>query len=265
MKRLAALLPLLFLALALALPVPSWAGMFDDEEARRQIRELRNELTQTVDALRQRVDGVAKNQLDFANQIEALRADVARLTGQIEVLANNLAAAHKRQQDFYVDLDNRLRKLETTGAAAASPQEPAAQQKPSADPQAEMRDYEAALSQFRAAKYKEAQAAFEAFIAAYPKAALLPNAHYWLGSSHYQQKQFAKAAETYGRLVATWPNDPKAPDALLARANAQVEARDEKGAIQTLQTLVEKYPTSPAVETARARLKTLKPAPAKKR
>ena len=252
----------LLICLALALPAPSWAGVFDDEEARRQIRELRNELTQTVDALRQRVDGVAKNQLDFANQNETLRADVARLTGQIEVLTNNLAAAHKRQQDFYVDLDNRLRKLETTGAAAASPQEPAA---PKADPQAEMREYEAALSQFRAAKYKEAQAAFEAFIAAYPKAALLPNAHYWLGSSLYQQKQYARAAETYGRLVATWPGDPKAPDALLARANAQIEAKDEKGAIQTLQTLVEKYRTSPAVEAGRARLKTLKPAPAKKR
>jgi tol-pal system protein YbgF len=254
MKR-SALLPQLFLMLALLLPGASaWAGVFDDEEARRQIKDLRTELTQTVDALRQRVDGVSKNQLDFANQIETLRSDVARLTGQIEVLTNSLEAAHKRQQDFYVDLDNRLRKLEAAGTA--SPQEPAV---PKADPQAEMRDYEAALGQFRAGKFKEAQAAFERFIATYPKATLLPNATYWLGASLHQQKQFAQAAEIYGKVPATWPNDPKAPDALLARANAQVEAKDVKGAIQTLQTLVEKYPTSPAVETARARLKTLAP------
>ncbi|MDP1652805.1 MAG: tol-pal system protein YbgF [Rhodocyclaceae bacterium] len=252
--------PALLLCLALALPVPTWAGMFDDEEARKQIKDLRAELTQSVDTLRQRVEGVSKNQLDFANQIEALRSDVARLTGQIEVLTNSLEAAHKRQRDFYVDLDNRLRKLEAAGTAA--PQEPAA---PKTDPQAEMRDYEAALGQFRAAKFKEAQAAFEGFIVAYPKAALLPNAHYWLGSSLYQQKQFGKAAETYGKVATTWPTDPKAPDALLARANAQIEARDEKAAIQTLQTLIEKYPTSPAVETARARLKTLQPPPVKKR
>lgn len=249
----------LLLCLALALPVPSWAGMFDDEEARRQIRDLRAELVQTVDTLRQRVDTVSKNQLDFANQIEALRADVARLTGQIEVLSNSLEAAHKRQQDFYVDLDNRLRKLEA--GAAPPPQEPAV---PKADPQAEMRDYEAALGQFRAGKFKEAQAAFEAFIAAYPKATLLPNATYWLGASLYQQKQFAKAAETYGKVPATWPNDPKAPDALLARANAQLEAKDDKAAVQTLQFLIEKYPTSSAAETARNRLKPLQP-PTKKR
>lgn len=254
MKR-PALLPLLFLVLALVLPAASaWAGVFDDDEARRQIKDLRAELTQTVDALRQRVDSVSKNQLDFANQIEALRTDVAHLTGQIEVLTNSLEAAHKRQQDFYVDLDNRLRKLEAGGTPAT--QEPAA---PKADPQAEMHDYETALSQFRAAKFKEAQTAFEGFIATHPKAVLLPNATYWLGSSLYQQKQYIKAAETYGKVATTWPNDPKAPDALLARANAQIESKDEKAAIQTLQALVEKYPTSPAVETARARLKTLAP------
>lgn len=245
----------LLVCLALALPAPSWAGVFDDEEARRQIKDLRAELTQTVEALRQRVDALAKNQLDFANQIEVMRTDVARLTGQIEVLTNSLESAHKRQQDFYVDLDNRLRKLEA-GVVPASPQEPAA---PKADPQAEMRDYEAALSLFRSSKYKEAQVAFENFIATYPKAALLPNATYWLGSSLYQLKLFDKAAEVYGKVPATWPNDPKAPDALLARANAQVEAKDVKGAVQTLQFLVDKYPASSAAETARSRIKTLAP------
>jgi tol-pal system protein YbgF len=245
----------LLVCLALALPAPAWAGMFDDEEARRQIRDLRTELTQAIDTLRQRVDGVARNQLDFANQIETLRADVARLTGQVEVLTNSLESAHKRQQDFYVDLDNRLRKLESAGAATTA-QDPAA---PKADPQAEMRDYDAALGLFRGGKYKEAQAAFEGFIAAWPQAALLPNATYWLGSSLYQQKQFDKAAETFGKVAATWPNDPKAPDALLARANAQVEAKDVKGAIQTLEFLNQKYPSSSAAESGRSRLKTLAP------
>jgi tol-pal system protein YbgF len=243
------------ICLALVLPAPSWAGVFDDEEARKQIKEVRAELTQTLDALRQRVEGISKNQLDFANQIETMRADVARLTGQIEVLTNSLESAHKRQQDFYVDLDNRLRKLEA-GAAPALPQEPATSK---ADPQAEMRDYEAALGLFRGSKYKEAQAAFESFIAAHPQAALLPNATYWLGSSLYQQKQYGKAAEVYGKVPGSWPNDPKAPDALLARANAQVEAKDVKGAIQTLEFLNQKYPSSSAAETGRSRLKTLAP------
>lgn len=230
-------------------------AIFSDGEARKQIVELRAELTRTGEALRQRVDTLAKNQLDFANQIEVMRSDVARLTGQIEVLTHSLEAAHKRQQDFYVDLDNRLRKLEAAGAAAA-PQEPVA---PKPDPQAEMRDYDAALGLFRGGKYKEAETAFESFIATYPKGTLLPNATFWLGSSLYQQKQFDKAAEVYGKVPAAWPNDPKAPDALLARANAQVEAKDVKGAIQTLEVLIQKYPSSAAAESGRSRLKTLAP------
>jgi len=235
----------------IALPAHAFLS---DSEARKQVADLRAELKQTTEGLRQRIDAVGKNQLDFANQIEAMRADMARLTGQIEVLTHSLESAHKRQQDFYVDLDNRLRKLET--AAAPAPQEPAAAK---ADPQAEMRDYEAALSLFRAAKYKEAQAGFESFITAYPKASLLPNANYWLGSSLYQQKLFAKAAEVYGKVPATWPNDAKAADALFGRANAQVEAKDVKGAIESLELLIKNYPNSPAAETARARLKTLAP------
>lgn len=248
---------LLLSGLIVALPAPSvWAGLFDDEEARKQIANLRGELTQSVDALRQRVDGLGKNQLDFANQVEALRSDVARLTGQIEVLTNAVEAAHKRQQDFYVDLDTRLRKLET----AATPAEPAA---PKADPQAELRDYEAALGLFRESKFKEAQSAFEAFIGKYPQSTLLPNAHYWYGSSLYQQKLYDQSAKVFGHVAATWPKDGKAPDAMLAQANALVGAKDVKGAVAVLESLVEKYPTSPAVETARARINTL--APKKKR
>jgi len=253
---------LLLILCCTAFALPAQAGLFDDEEARKQVKELRAELMQTVDALAQRVDNVSKNQLDFANQIEALRADVARLTGQIEVLTNSLEAAHKRQQDFYVDLDNRLRKLESA-APATEAAEPAAPAQPKADPQAEMRDYEAALGLFRESKFAAAQTAFETFIDRHAGSTLLPNAHYWLGSSLYQQKKYDQSAKAFGLVPGNWPNDPKAPDALLGQANALIGAKDVPGAIKVLQTLVEKYPTSPAVETARARLKML--APKKKR
>ena len=250
-------LALLLISAALFLPATAaQAGLFDDEEARRQIKELRAELNQTSESLSRRVDGANQNQLDFSNQTEALRASVARLTGQIEVLTNSLDAAHKRQQDFYVDLDNRLRKLES---AASTPSAPALPAEAKPDPQFEMRDYEAALGHFRTGKYKEAQAAFETFTTQHTKSALLPNAQYWLGSSLYQQRHFARSATVFGQVAANWPNDPKTPDALLAQANALIELKDEKGAIKVLETLLEKYPASPAAETAKNRLKVISP------
>lgn len=249
------------LAVCAVLALPAQAGLFDDEEARRQVKELRDELAQ----MNGRIETLTRNQLDFSNQAESLRADVARLTGQIEVLNNSVEAAHKRQQDFYVDLDNRLRKLESGASAAVNSAggttgEPSvAPAEVKADPQAEMRDYEAALGHLRAGKFKEAQEAFEKFTAAYPKSSLMPNATYWLGSALYQQKQFAKSAEMFARVATHWPADAKAPDALLAQANGLVEAKEVKAAIKVLETLVEKYPTSPVVVTARTRLKTLAP------
>lgn len=247
------------LLLGLFTTLPAHAGLFSDDEARKQLAELK----QGVDTLTQRVDGATRNQLDFANQIETLRAEVARLRGQVEVLTNTAETTQKRQQDFYVDLDNRLRKLESAGTVPAVDTVPGAAGNAKPDPQAEMRDYEAALGFFRESKFKEAQAAFEAFIARHTQSALLPNAHYWLGSSLYQQKGYEAAAKSFGHVAATWPNDAKAPDALLAQANALVGAKDVKGAMSVLEALAEKYPTSPSAETARARIKTL--APKKKR
>ena len=248
------------LLLGLFATLPAHAGLFNDDEARQQVAELRK----TVDALSKRIDGAAQNQLDFSNQAEALRTAVAHLTGQVEVLTNSLEAAHKRQQDFYVDLDNRLRKLEGTSPPEAGPASSTSTASTTtgeskSDPQAEMREYEAALSLSSAGKFKEAQAAFQTFITAHPKSSQLPSANYWLGHSLYQQKLYGPSATAFGRVAASWPNDAKAPDAMLAQANALVSAQDVKGAIKVLETLVEKYPTSPVVETARSRLKTLAP------
>lgn len=239
----------LVLLVALALPAsPVLAGMFDDEEARQRIEKLRTDL----DAVTERVDRAGKNQFDFANQSEALKADLARIRGQLEVMLNEIETTQKRQRDFYVDLDTRLRKLETAAAPApeARPAEPA---KP--DPAQEGRDYEAALGIFKAGKYKEADAAFAAFIKTYPSSNLLPNAHYWAASSQYQLRQFGKAAEIFAKVAATWPNSEKAPDSLLAQGNALSEAGDSKGARKVLEGLIAQYPATTAAQTAKQRLK----------
>ena len=113
MRRLSAVLAASLAAAMLA--SPAQAGMFDDDEARARIETLRGEHAE----LAKRVEVINRNQVDFANQVEAIKADLAKLRGQIEVLTYELEAAQKRQKDFYVDLDNRLRKLEAAATAAA--------------------------------------------------------------------------------------------------------------------------------------------------
>ncbi|KAB2964572.1 tol-pal system protein YbgF [Zoogloea sp.] len=226
------------------------AGLFDDEEARARINSLRNELAGRIEKVEA---NHSRAQIELANQIEELKTEIARLRGENEVLTNDLANANKRQKDFYVDLDNRLRKLESTPAAEAPQQQatPAA----AADPAAESRDYEAALTQLRGAKYKEAAAGFIAFTKAYPASSFLPSAHFWAASALYQLKDNVGAAEQYNKVATQWPDDSRAPDALLGLASTQQARGDNVGASRSLEKLVAKYPSSSAAQIARQRLK----------
>lgn len=247
MKRLSAAL---LLAAALgAVAGPAHAGLFDDVEARQRIDALRAEVAEQGRRT-EKLETTTRGQIELANQIEALKAEMARLRGQIEVLAHELEATQKRQKDFYVDLDNRLRKLESQPGDEAK----AADAKPAADPAAETRDYEAALNLFKAGRHRDAVDAFLNFTKAYPSSPFLASAHYWAGSAHYQTGEYKKAAELFVKVAATWPDDPKAPDALLGQANCQQEGGDAKGARKTLETLAAKYPSSAAAQVARQRL-----------
>jgi len=222
--------------------------MFDDEEARSKIEQLREQLRAEVTDLGKRADTVSRNQMDFANQVEAIKADIARLRGQIEVLTYGLEAAQKRQMDFYVDLDNRLRKLEQPPVEART-------EAPKPDPALETRDYEAALAGLKAAKFKEAAAAFIAFIKTYPNSSLIASAHYWGGYAHAQAKDHAGAADLFGKFAAGWPADERAPAALENRVASLEASKDWKGVRATLVQLAEKYPNSEAGKKAKLRLK----------
>ncbi len=225
------------------------AGMFDDEEARRQIKDL----TIKSDA---RFDQQGQAQLDLANQLQRQSEEIARLRGQVETLSHELETAKKRQQDFYLDLDTRLRKFEPTAGGSAAVDPASGGNSPAADPARESKEYEAALNQFKAAKYKEAAWAFSAFVKKYPDSSLAPNAQFWLGNAWVAQRNCAKAVEAYSVVTTRWADSPKAPDSWLAMASCQQEMGNPAVARRSLETAIAKYPNSPAADTARQRLKT---------
>lgn len=252
------------LSVAVMAGQPARAGLFDDDEARRQVKDLSIQTNERVDIL-------SKAQIDLANQIQALREENAALRGEIETLAYELAAIKKRQQDFYVDLDGRLRRFEgvdeehsdvpvtDANVKPGSRPAPASGEDPSkrsvSDPVAESRDYEAALNFFRANKVKDAANAFEAFGKKYPDSALAPNARYWLGNAYYTLRNCRKAIAVHKQVAVKWPKHAKAPDSLLSVATCQQELGDTKGAKVTLESVIAKYPDSTAAGTARQSLK----------
>src|SRR5438874_4335394 len=110
-------------ALCLLAAGTAQAGLFSDDEARQGVSDLRARLDQTQRALDARLvtlETTLKSQglVDLFTQVEALKEELAKSRGQIEVMTNELESAQKRQRDLYVDLDSRMRRLEGGGATS---------------------------------------------------------------------------------------------------------------------------------------------------
>lgn len=272
-------LRVLGVAVLLAASGLAHAGLFDDDEARRALEQLRAD----TQARLQKLEAAQRAQLEVFNQLEQLKTEIAKLRGQVEVIGYELEATQKRQRDFYVDLDNRLRKeeqglqevsakLATVQTAAVAAAKAAAEQAASAsaerlavatrpsvpaepDAASEARDYEAALTLLKGAKYREAAAALQAFIKNYPNSTSQASANYWAASAFYQAKEPVRAADFYERVAARWPEDARAPDALLGLANCEQDQGEPRAAKKTLEHLIAKYPNSNAAQIARSQLK----------
>ncbi len=233
------------------------AGLFDDEEARKQIMDLTNRVKTQDEAFVARMSKIeAENEqrgraiIELSNQLDGLRSDIAKLRGQLEVLLNDADASQKRQKDFYVDLDNRLRALEKTGGTAGGGD--------AGGDSAESKVYESALNQFKLGNYQGAIAGFQTFIQTWPSSTNAPSAQYWVGNAYFALRDYKGAIAAQQKLIAAWPDSAKAPDAMLNLASSQLELGDSKGAKRSLDSLVARYPASPAAETAKQRLAHLK-------
>jgi tol-pal system protein YbgF len=244
-----------------ALPGAALA-IFDDNVARARIEELRKQVEAMRVALEERVARAEDRRalVELSGQIEALRSEIARLRGQIEVMQNQVEAGDKRGKDLYVDIDTRLRKLEQAKEQAVVA---SASEKPPADaglPPGEARAYEAALNQFKLGNYPLAISAFQGFLVTYPASKLAPSAQYWIGNAHFAQRDYKQAMAAQQRVLTAWPDDAKAPDALLNIASSQEQLGDRRGAQRTLETVCARYPASPACDSAKKRFAPPPPA-----
>lgn len=248
----------LFLSILLSAAPFAQAGLFDDEEARRRIDQIKQEADARIQKVEASTETTARAQQELNNQIERTRQEMAQVRGQVELLSNDSEQAQKRQKDFYIDLDGRLRKIEALLAQMPAPgtaQSAAASTEVKLDPAQEARDYEAAINLLRNNKHVDAIGAFKQFIKAWPKSAFMPGAHFWAATALAQARDFDGAKEYFAKLVSIWPEDSLAPDALLGQANAEQEAGAAKSSRATLEKLVSSYPNSEAAKTAKQRLK----------
>lgn len=233
------------------------AGLFDDDEARKAILDLR----QRVDAVRQESEQGAsragedsallrRSLLELQNQIETLRSEVATLRGMNEQLSRDVADVQRRQKDTAQGVDDRLRQFEPVKVAVDG-------REFVAEP-AEKRDYEAALAVFRKGDFSSAQTIFVDFLKRYPQSGYGPSVLFWLGNAQYATRDYKEAMINFRALIARVPDHARAPEAVLSIANCQIELKDTRGARKTLEDLIKAYPQSEATVAAKERLARLK-------
>ena len=233
------------------------AALFEDDEARRAILDLR----QKFDVSQQRIGEdlkkansenaqLRRSLLDLSSQIDTLRNDIATLRGQNEQLVRGVSDVQRNQKELTQGVEERLKKIEP-GKVSVDGSEFAA------DP-AEKLEFDTALATLRKGDFTGAQSGFLAFMKRYPQSGYKSPALFWLANAQYALRDYRAAVANFRALVTSEPAHVRAPEALLSMANCQVELKDVKSARKTLEDLIKAYPQSEAASVAGERLAKLK-------
>ncbi|MEF2144432.1 MAG: tol-pal system protein YbgF [Desulfovibrionaceae bacterium] len=263
-----------------------------EEQARRDRAEQRKIYKQMEEELQNRIEQssspVREKQADIWVEMNALRADVAMLQGQVDDLSlrmnylmgdgNSTATlpglatdmdAVKFALEHQLAID--LQKI-TEQMSSAKPKAPAAiavqtartatETKPEIAPAGETEAtkpatldpaqalYDKAYAEFGQRKYEEARSIWAEFVTAYKDHFLVPNAIFWQGECYYQLQDYKRAVLAYQDVIKKYPKSSKYKYSLLKQGISFYKmGREDLGKV-VLQDLIDKYPSTP--EAARA-------------
>ncbi len=226
--------------------------------------------------------------LKLLDEVESLGTEVRELRGQLEEQSHAINQLKQRQRELYLDVDQRLQRIEsaspaevaspsprpatTPGTPVASteteaspptvapapatttPSAPAPSTTAGVDPFAEQQAYQGAFDLLKSGRYEDAAAAFTRFIAEFPAGSYADNAQYWLGETYYITRRFEPALQEFQRLVSAYPNSRKLTHALLKIGYVHDELGNKAEAEKVLGDLIARYPQSAAAGLARNRL-----------
>ncbi len=232
-------------------------ALFEDEDARRAILEIREKIIK-----------LEKNTEELAEQIESSTQGRLKLSSEIDQLNSELSLfrGFKEEYDeFNNNFSSRLDQIEesidliVTRITALEPQSVIVAGREILVETLEKKMYENASELMNSGNYSAAIQQFERFNRKYKESTLTAYALHAKGLSYYAIQAYPSAIETLQMLEKQYLSYPRLADAMLTLAASQTEANKVEDAIKTLQTLIKRSPSSDAALTARERIKQLKP------
>ncbi|MBK6852765.1 MAG: tol-pal system protein YbgF [Burkholderiales bacterium] len=267
------------------------AGLFDDEEARRAIVDLRTKLdavqlqgdtrntelkqnitdanvalsaeltskitTQLTQQMTEQFDQLRRSLLELNNQLELMRGDLAKLRGQDELQQQGIRDLSKEGAELQRKNTDQLAAFEAR-LLRLEPQKLSLDGREVTVEAEEKKSYDDAVALLRNNDFAGAIAGLTTFTRRYPASPFAAHASYWLATAHYSKGDLKDAMSGYRSVVASYPDHPRAAEAMLALANCQAESKDVKGARKTLEELVRTYPNTEAAAAGRDRIAMLR-------
>jgi len=220
--------------------------------------EAREEVSRSLTLFKKELDTLRKGTADLQATLDSAQVDVQSLTGKIDD-ASNLSRKSSDDINLLRDdtnrrlaaLEERLLKVEKSLEGYQKNRAEETEKKPE-----EL--YQEALNLFRGGDNQKSRDLFTKFVSLYPQHDLIANAHYWIGESYYNEKNYDQAVLEFQEVVKNYPGKEKAPAALLKQGMAFKALGDTKSARYVWKKLVDTYPKAEETRTAKERLKELK-------
>lgn len=222
----------------LALSVTGCAGMKEQQQSIDRLKLQSTELKGSLDETRARLDDLGNKFVLLQEKLEASRAELEKLhAGAPPVEApQGLAVVPLGEETprYNPGPDQKAHTLKKeTGQASPETM------------------YNKGQDLFLSGRYEEARAAFSSFLKAYPRHSLSDNALYWIGESHYAEKDFSKALERFVEVTDKYSGENKAPDALLKAGLSHMEMNQGDAAMAIFIKLIARHPGTDAASKAR--------------
>ncbi len=281
--------PSLVVCALLAFPVVTPAANKDMQQLQRDIAILQQQVKdlqssqdknfaavtalarQAIEAADRANNGVAVVTANMEKTLDALRASTAgpfaalnsRLTDtstEVRELRQSVvdqAATLTRMQQMLNDIKDLVKTAQQPVAPPPQPQSaPAASDTKPTMTGGDL--YNSALTDMRGGKYDLAMQEFTDYLKWFGEEQYAPNAQFYIGTLHYQAKNYEQAATDFDNVLEHYVRNPKTDDAMLYKGRALINlpGRRTDGA-NTFKQLVKESPKTDAARAACEELKNL--------
>jgi tol-pal system protein YbgF len=231
---------------------------------------LQNLAQQTADQATQMGNSVTTLQQKLNAQNEALGGKLDSSAGQLQSMndsVDELKTRIAKLEKSISDLQNQLQNVQSPppggasapaeggpqGSAAPAPGGNGAPAMSSTTPPLQ-ESFQAAVSDFNAAKYPLATSEFQDVIRFYPMDPYAGTAQFYLGEIAYRQKNYDEAVRSYNIVLEQFSGSSKAPAAQLHKGLALIDLNKRDAGVHELRSLIQRHPQTPEASQARAKL-----------